>query len=47
MLLHNLFLYQDRYFIRVNGENDTLFYFFDYDVRTEDKNMQLDRKSVV
>lgn len=40
MLLHNLFLYQDRYFIRVNGENDTLFYFFDYDVRTEDKNMQ-------
>ena len=40
MLLHNLFLYQDRYFIRVNGESDTLFYFFDYDVRTEDKNMQ-------
>lgn len=40
MLIHNLFLYQDKYFIRVNEENDTLFYFFDYDVRTEDKNMQ-------
>ena len=40
MLIHNLLLYQDRYFIRVNGENDVLFYFFDYDVRTEDKNMQ-------
>lgn len=40
MLLHNLCLYQDKYFIRVNEENDTLFYFFDYDVRTEDKNMQ-------
>lgn len=40
MLIHNLFLYQDKYFIRVNAENDTLFYFFDYDVRTEDKNMQ-------
>ena len=40
MLIQNLLLYQDRYFIRVNGENDVLFYFFDYDVRTEDKNMQ-------
>lgn len=40
MLIQNLFLYQDKYFIRVNAENDTLFYFFDYDVRTEDKNMQ-------
>ena len=40
MLIHNLLLYQDKYFIRVNDESDTLFYFFDYDVRTEDKNMQ-------
>ena len=35
MLIHNLLLYQDKYFIRVKEENDTLFYFFDYDVRTE------------
>lgn len=40
MLIHNQLFYQDRYFIRVNKENDTLFYFFDYDVRTEDVNMQ-------
>lgn len=40
MLIGNLLLYQDRYSVRVNGESDTLFYFLDYDVRTEDKNMQ-------
>lgn len=40
MLINNLFLYQDKYYIRVNEENDTLFYFFDYDVRTEGVNMQ-------
>lgn len=40
MLVHNLLLYQDKYYIRVNEENDALFYFFDYDVRTEAKNMQ-------
>ncbi len=40
MLIQNLLLYQDKYFIRVNDENDPLFYFFDYDVRTEAKNMQ-------
>lgn len=39
MLIHNLLLYQDKYAIRVNGENDILFYFFDYDVRSEEKNM--------
>lgn len=40
MLLHNLALYQDKYYIRVNEENDTLFYFFDYDERSADINMQ-------
>lgn len=40
MLINNLLLYQDKYYIRVNEENDTLFYFFDYDVRTKAKNMQ-------
>lgn len=40
MLLQNLALYEDEYYIRVNRENDPLFYFFDYDVRTADINMQ-------
>ncbi len=40
MLIQNLALYEDKYYIRVNGESDTLFYFFDYDVRSADKNMQ-------
>lgn len=40
MLLQNLVLYEDKYFVRVNAENDTLFYFFDYDVRSADINMQ-------
>ncbi len=40
MLLQNLALYEDRYYIRVHTENDPLFYFFDYDVRSADINMQ-------
>ena len=40
MLIHNLALYEDRTFIRVNAENDPLFYFFDYDVRSAQINMQ-------
>ncbi len=40
MLLQNLVLYEDKYFVRVNAENDTLFYYFDYDVRSSDINMQ-------
>ncbi len=39
MLLQNLLLYGDKYYIRVNEENDTVFYFFDYDVRSADINM--------
>lgn len=35
-----LLLYRDRYYIRVNREGDPLFYFFDYDTRTADINMQ-------
>ena len=40
MLIDNLALYEDKYYIRVNEESDSLFYFFDYDVRTSDINMQ-------
>ena len=40
MLIQNLALYEDKYYIYVNQENDPLFYFFDYDVRTADINMQ-------
>ena len=40
MLLQNLVLYEDGYSLRVNGENDPLFYFFDYDTRSADINMQ-------
>ncbi len=40
MLIDNLVLYEDKYYIRVNEEGDGLFYFFDYDVRTSDINMQ-------
>ena len=40
MLLQNLALYEDKYYIYVNRENDPLFYFFDYDVRTADINME-------
>ena len=40
MLIENLALYEDKYYIRVNEESDTLFYFFDYDVRSAEINMQ-------
>lgn len=40
MLIQNLALYEDAYAIHVNKENDPLFYFFDYDVRSADINMQ-------
>jgi AraC-like DNA-binding protein len=40
VLIENLVLYEDKYYIRVNEEGDGLFYFFDYDVRTSDINMQ-------
>ena len=39
MALPNLVLYEDKYYIRVNEENDTIFYFFDYDVRSANINM--------
>lgn len=40
MLIENLVLYKDKYYIQVNEDTDTLFYFFDYDVRSSDINMQ-------
>lgn len=40
MLIHNLALYEDQTYIRVNSEKDPLFYFFDYDIRSADINMQ-------
>lgn len=40
MLVHNLVQYQDAYYIRINHENDPFFYFFDYDSRSADLNMQ-------
>lgn len=40
MLLNNLLLYEDKYAIRINEENDTIFYYFDYDVRSADINME-------
>ena len=39
MLIQNLVHYEDKYYIHVNKENDPLFYYFDYDVRTADINM--------
>jgi AraC-like DNA-binding protein len=39
MLVQNLVHYEDKYYIHVNKENDPLFYYFDYDVRTADINM--------
>ena len=39
MLLQNLALYEDKYYIRVKEEGDALFYFFDYDTRSADINM--------
>ena len=40
MMIDNLVLYEDKYAIRVNEEGDSLFYYFDYDVRTAEINMQ-------
>lgn len=40
MMIQNLALYEDQYAIHVNREGDTLFYFFDYDVRSAEINMQ-------
>ncbi len=40
MLIDNLVLYEDQYYIRVGNEGDPLFYFFDYDMRSADLNMQ-------
>lgn len=40
MLIQNLALYQDKFYIRINEENDTFFYSFDYDTRSADFNMQ-------
>lgn len=40
MIIQSTAFYQDKYYIHVNEENDTIFYFFDYDVRSADINMQ-------
>ncbi len=40
MLIDNLALYEDEYYIRVKESTDSLFYFFDYDVRSSALNMQ-------
>ena len=40
MIIQNLALYQDKYYIHVNEENEAMFYFFDYDVRSADINME-------
>ena len=40
MMIQNTALYEDQYAIHVNREGDTLFYFFDYDVRSAEINMQ-------
>ena len=40
MIIDNIAIFQDKYSIQVNDENDALFYYFDYDVRSADINMQ-------
>ncbi len=40
MLIQNLVMYEDQYAVRVNADKDSLFYYFDYDVRSADINMQ-------
>lgn len=40
MLIQNLALYEERYAVRVNEENAPLFYYFDWDVRSKEINMQ-------
>ena len=40
MLINNLVLYENKYTVRINAENDVLYYYFDYDERSADINMQ-------
>lgn len=40
MLIQNLAMYEDAYAIYMNQESDELFYFFDWDVRSAEVNMQ-------
>ncbi len=40
MLIQDLALYEDRYYIRIHEESDTIYYFFDYDARSADINMK-------
>ena len=40
MFLNNLLYYEDKYAIHVNEANDSLFYYFDYDVRSAAINME-------
>lgn len=40
MIIQNTALYQDKYSLQINEENDTIFYSFDYDVRSADINMK-------
>lgn len=39
MIIQNTALYQDKHYLQINEENDTIFYSFDYDVRSADINM--------
>lgn len=40
MLINNLVLYEDKHSVQVNAENDILYYYFDYDARSANINMQ-------
>jgi AraC-like DNA-binding protein len=40
MIIQNTALYHDKYSLQINEENDTIFYSFDYDVRSADINMK-------
>ena len=40
MLLNNILYYEEQYAIRVNKADDGIFYFFDYDSRSADCNME-------
>lgn len=39
MIIQHTALYQNKYYLQINEENDTIFYSFDYDVRSADINM--------